>query len=50
MLPTIGYGSDPVVRFTQLVRALLSQMKASTDSSWEIQLLLREIQRPTPHL
>ena len=39
---------DPVVRFTQLVRALLSQMKASTDSSWEIQLLLREIQRPTP--
>lgn len=47
-IPQSDKAQDPVVRFTQLVRDLLSQMNSSTDSSWETQLLLREIQRPTP--
>ena len=39
---------DPRKRLTQIVSNLLSRMASSDETGWETQLLLREIQRPTP--
>ncbi len=39
--------SDPEKRILLIIRNLLSRMISEDESDWEIQLLIREIQRPT---
>jgi AcrR family transcriptional regulator len=46
--PDVDDNSDPQEMLFKIVHTLLSRMLAADASSWETQLMMREMQRPTP--